>query len=133
MVAVTILLAGLAVLAALYSGKLWTYVRAARMLRAFPGPPPASLLAGHVPLLNRPDAPAHRVVKQLSEQYRGIFRLRLLWRQACGPRRAACGGGRGWRARAQLPGLVSQLPADAACVETALGGPPHLAMHPGSY
>ncbi len=128
MVALTLLLAGLAVVAALYAGKLWTYVRAAWMLRAFPGPPPASLLAGHVPLLNRPDTPAHRVVKQLSEQYRGIFRLRLLWRQACAPRQTASGGGRGWRARAQLPGLVPNFLRTQQVLSLHWEGPPLLTV-----
>ncbi|KAK9835968.1 hypothetical protein WJX81_002349 [Elliptochloris bilobata] len=52
------------------------------MLRGFPGPGTVSVVSGHVPLLNDPKRPPHVLVKALSEQYRGIFRLRLFWRQA---------------------------------------------------
>ena len=80
MLVLTIALACLSVLAALNLQKLVTYVRAAVMLSGFPGPAPVSL-SGHVPLLNDLKLPPHRVIKKLGEQYKGIFRLRLAWRQ----------------------------------------------------
>lgn len=81
MLVLTFALACASVAAALSAQRVWDYVRAAWMLRRFPGPAPVSLVSGHVPLLNDAKRPPHAVVKELSEQYRGIFRLRLFWRQ----------------------------------------------------
>ena len=81
MMITTFALACASILAALSAQRVWNFVRAAWMLRRFPGPAPVSLVSGHVPLLNDAKRPPHVVVKALSEQYRGIFRLRLLWRQ----------------------------------------------------
>ena len=81
MLVLTFALACASILAALSAQRVWEYVRAAWMLRRFPGPAPVSLVSGHVPLLNDAKRPPHAVVKELSEQHRGIFRLRLFWRQ----------------------------------------------------
>lgn len=74
-------LTGLSVLAALSLHQVWDCCRAAWMLRSFPGPPLASLISGHVALLNDPKCHAFRVEERLSERYQGLFRLRLFWRQ----------------------------------------------------
>lgn len=82
MLLLTSAVACLSVLLALRLQKVWEYVRCAWMLRGFPGPPPVSLIAGHVALLNSPERPPHRTAEALSQQFGGIFRLRLYWRQA---------------------------------------------------
>ena len=81
MLLLTAAVACLSVLFALCLHKVWEYVRCAWQLRGFPGPPPFSLISGHVGLLNSPERPPHRTAEALSQQYGGIFRLRLYWRQ----------------------------------------------------
>ena len=80
----TCALACLSVLAASCLQRVWEYARSAWMLRGFPGPPPVSLISGHVALLNSLERPPHRTAEALSRQYGGIFRLRLYWRQVLG-------------------------------------------------
>ena len=81
MLLLTSAVACLSVLVALCLKSVWEYARCAWMLRGFPGPPPVSLVSGHVALLNSPERPPHRTAEALSRQYGGIFRLRLYWRQ----------------------------------------------------
>ena len=77
----TAVLACLCISGALCLQRVWQYVRCAWMLRGFPGPPPVSLMAGHVALLNSLERQPHRTAEALCRRYGGIFRLRLYWRQ----------------------------------------------------
>ena len=81
MLLLTATVACLSVLVALRLQRVWDYVRCAWMLRGFPGPAPVSFISGHVALLNSPERPPHRTAEALSQQYGGVFRLRLWWRQ----------------------------------------------------